>query len=76
MKTRCNLFEFLQTIEGDSSSKIQHVQNKLNNLFECDQYSDKILGSIKQCIYRTCSELFKRWKKSNRTKAIFYKNNS
>lgn len=73
METCRDLFEFMQTIEGDSSTKIQYVQNNINKVFKCDQYSDKILDSIKQAIYRVCSELFKRWKKSSRTKVIFYK---
>jgi len=76
METRRDLFEFTQTIEGDSSSKIQYVQNNLNKVLGCEKYSNKIFNSIKQSIHRVSSEIFKRWKKSNRTKVIFYKNNS
>lgn len=36
METRRDLFEFMQTIEGDSSTKIQYVQNNINKVFKCD----------------------------------------
>lgn len=50
MKTLRDFFEFLLTTEGDSNYKIQHVQNNLNNLLECDEYFDNLLGFIEQSI--------------------------
>lgn len=76
METRCDLFEFVQRTEGNNSSKTQHVQKNLNKMFECEQYRNIILDSIKQFIYRVSSEMSKRWKISNKTKVGFYKNNS
>lgn len=73
METRSDLFEYMQTIKGDRSSKILNVQNNLNKLFSCEHYFDDNLDSIIQAIYRFSNEIFKQWKKSNRTKAIFIK---
>jgi len=64
METRSDLFEYMQTIEGNSSLKIQNVQNNLNKLFGCEHYyADDNLDCIKQTVYRNSSEIFKRWKK-------------
>jgi hypothetical protein len=75
METHHDLFEIMQTIKGDSSLKIQYVQNNLNKMFDCEKYSNKILDSIKKSLYRVSSEIFKRRKKSNKTKVIFYESN-
>jgi len=52
------------------------MQNNFNKLFGCEHYTDDNLDCIKQTIYRTSSEIFKQWKKSNRTNTIFYRNNA
>jgi len=57
METRRDLFEYIQTTEADSSSKIQNVQNNLNKIIGCEYHSDDNLDFYKPYIVLTAKYL-------------------